>query len=429
MAIHRAAPPMQVPATPAPAAAFTERLLLMVLYVTVLASSVAFIEPSPHDALMGVLALACLVAGVRFERHIALLFLLLLIWNVAGLLSLLNVPGQEQTVQYAGTSIYLAVAAVLFASLFAHNTMPRLVTVRAAYVLTATADLACGHRRLFPSVSRRPRSVRDLRPRARRLQGSQRVRPVPDLAGAGGARADAGAPHPHRRRPDRRHPAARPAVELFARRLVSFRGVVRRHDDARFRCGSRRPRTRLRIFAHECDRRRRAGGVHRHSAVVRLDREHVPGARAARSSPTTSAAAAVSACRNWRSPICSIFRTAWARSNSPACTACSSTTSICRPSWSMAGSAAWPISRCWLRRSGSALRTRLRAHAVAALSHLRVRRLRGRSARRLRDRHRSLAAFLSSARHDLGLGGSDVQSRSRAVLSRCRRRGSPMSHA
>lgn len=149
----RATPGM--PATRAPAAAFTERLLLVVLYVTVLASSIAFIEPSPHDALMGILALACLIAGVRFERHVALLFMLLLVWNVAGLISLLNVAGVEQTAQYAGTSIYLAVAAVLFASLFAHNTMPRIVTVRAAYVLTATlislAGIA-GYFNLFPNA-------------------------------------------------------------------------------------------------------------------------------------------------------------------------------------------------------------------------------------------------------------------------------------
>ena len=216
-----------MPAVPAPAAALRERLLLMVLYITVLASSVAFIEPSPHDGLMGVLALACLIAGVRFERHIALLFLLLLIWNVGGLLSLLNVPGQEQTVQYAGTSIYLAVAAVLFASLFAHNTMPRIVTVRAAYVLTATVIALAGIAGYFSLFPARPRSVRDQRPRARRLQGPQRVRPVPDLAGAGGAGAHAGAPRPPHRRADRRHPAVRLAVELFARRLVSFRGVVR----------------------------------------------------------------------------------------------------------------------------------------------------------------------------------------------------------
>ena len=190
---------MRAPA--APAAAFSERLLLLVLFVTVLASSVAFIEPSPHDVLMGVLAVACLIAGVRFERHVALLFLLLLIWNVAGLLSLLNVPGQEQTVQYAGTSIYLAVAAMLFASLFAHNTMPRLATMRTAYVLTATLVALAGIAGYF-SLSRDAHDLfATIRPRARRLQGSQRVRPVPDLAGAGGARAHVGAPHPpHRRR-------------------------------------------------------------------------------------------------------------------------------------------------------------------------------------------------------------------------------------
>lgn len=149
IAIPRAQPAPRAPT----AAAFTERLLLVVLYITVLASSIAFIEPSPHDALMAVLALACLIAGVRFDRHIALLFLLLLTFNVAGLLSLLNVPGQLQTVQYAGTSIYLALAAVLFASLLARNTMARIAAVRSAYVLTAVlAALAgtAGYFSLFP---------------------------------------------------------------------------------------------------------------------------------------------------------------------------------------------------------------------------------------------------------------------------------------
>ena len=152
IALRRVAPPVDSGAA-APAVAFRERLLLVVLYITVLASSVAFIEPSPHDGLMGVLAIACLVAGVRFERHLALLLLLLLIWNVGGLLSLLNVPGQEQTAQYAATSLYLAVAAMLFAALFTHNTMARIVTVRAAYVLTATVvsiAAIAGYFQLFP---------------------------------------------------------------------------------------------------------------------------------------------------------------------------------------------------------------------------------------------------------------------------------------
>ena len=136
-----------------PVAALSERLLLMVLYITVLASSGAFIEPSPHDAMMGVLALACLIAGLRFERHVALLFLLLLAWNIGGLLSLFNVPGQEQTIQFGFTSLYLALAAVLFAALFAHNTMARIVAVRSAYVLTATVISLvgiAGYFSLFP---------------------------------------------------------------------------------------------------------------------------------------------------------------------------------------------------------------------------------------------------------------------------------------
>lgn len=128
----------------APAAGLRERLLLVVLYVTVLASSVAFIEPSPHDVLMGLLALVCIVAGVRIDRRIALLFLLLLVWNIGGLLSVMNVPGQEKTIQYAATSVYLAVAAIVFACLVSENTMPRLAAVRSAYVLTATAVAFAG---------------------------------------------------------------------------------------------------------------------------------------------------------------------------------------------------------------------------------------------------------------------------------------------
>jgi hypothetical protein len=142
IAFYQTAPAFSAPRTPA--VAFRERLLLVVLYITALASSVAFIEPSPHDALMGVLVVACFIAGVRLERHVALLFLILLVFNVGGLMSLLNVPGQEQTLQFAGTSLYLAIAAVMYASLFAHNTMPRLVTLRAAYVLTATVISAAG---------------------------------------------------------------------------------------------------------------------------------------------------------------------------------------------------------------------------------------------------------------------------------------------
>ena len=126
------------------AAPLSERILLVVLFATVLASSVAFIEPSPHDILMGALALACLIAGVRFNRTLVVPLVLLVVWNVAGLMSLTRVLDHEKTLQYAGISIYLAVAALIFACLFANNTMPRLTTMRVAYTITAVFGALLG---------------------------------------------------------------------------------------------------------------------------------------------------------------------------------------------------------------------------------------------------------------------------------------------
>lgn len=132
------------PPIPAQAAGLRERILLTVLFVTVFASSVAFIEPSPHDALMGLLAVTLLIAGVRFERTLTVPLVLLVVWNVSGLLALTRVLDQEKTLQFAGVSIYLAVAALVFACLFTTNTMQRLATMRAAYVATAVCAALLG---------------------------------------------------------------------------------------------------------------------------------------------------------------------------------------------------------------------------------------------------------------------------------------------
>jgi hypothetical protein len=142
------APPVTAP--------LTERILLAVLFITVFASSVAFIEPSPHDGLMGLLAFTCVIAGVRFERTLLVPLLLLLIWNIAGLSSLTQVLQYEKTLQYSGTSVYLGVAALIFACLFANNTMSRLTTMRVAYVATAcfAAILgAIGYFNAFPGAA------------------------------------------------------------------------------------------------------------------------------------------------------------------------------------------------------------------------------------------------------------------------------------
>lgn len=140
---------------PTAAVPFRERLLLVVLFVTVLASSIAFIEPSPHDALMGVLAVACLVAGVRVNRTLVMLVLCLVVFNVSGLISLINALDIPKTIQYAATSVYLMIAAVLFACLFSENTLSRLTVMRIAYVITAVCVAlagAAGYFHAFPGA-------------------------------------------------------------------------------------------------------------------------------------------------------------------------------------------------------------------------------------------------------------------------------------
>lgn len=134
---------------------FRERLLLVVLYLAILGSSIAFIEPSPNDAMMAVLAVVCLICGVRFERTFTLPLALLLVWNVAGLIGLINSYGAVKAVQATITAFYMAVAAMIFASVFAENTLARLNVTRAAYIPTATVAAFCGvagYLHLFPGA-------------------------------------------------------------------------------------------------------------------------------------------------------------------------------------------------------------------------------------------------------------------------------------
>lgn len=145
----------QAIAGPQAKAPFRERLLTAVLFLAVLSSCVAFVEPSPHDALMGALAVVALAAGVRFHRILLVPFTLLLVWNFFGLLTLLNVPDQKVTVQYAATSVYLGIAAMIFALVVADKTMARMTTIATAYVMAAVISAitgAIGYFHLFPGA-------------------------------------------------------------------------------------------------------------------------------------------------------------------------------------------------------------------------------------------------------------------------------------
>jgi hypothetical protein len=125
--------------------AIAQRLLNLVLFVAVVASGFVFIEPSPHDALMLVLLAMCVAARVRFDRRLIPLLVLLIVWVVGGFLSLIQVGDEEKAIQYVGTSLYLDVAAIMFACLFCDGDETRLLVVRRAYILAALSAAAAGY--------------------------------------------------------------------------------------------------------------------------------------------------------------------------------------------------------------------------------------------------------------------------------------------
>jgi hypothetical protein len=142
-------PAMAISFAPEPTAAgfpiVARRILNLVLFVTVLTSSVAFIEPSPHDVLMIVLLATCVGARVGFDRKLVPLLVLLIVWLVGGLLCLIQVGDNAKDIQYAGTSLYLGIAALMFACLFGDGDLLRLAIMRRAYIIAALIATAAGY--------------------------------------------------------------------------------------------------------------------------------------------------------------------------------------------------------------------------------------------------------------------------------------------
>ena len=111
------------------------RLLHLLLFTAILGSPFVFIEPSPYEVFVGLLALGALAAGVTIDRKVMPPLFLLLIWNVSGLAALVPVIYDREAVMFMVISFYMAMTAIVFACLFAHDSLRRLEIMRTAYIL------------------------------------------------------------------------------------------------------------------------------------------------------------------------------------------------------------------------------------------------------------------------------------------------------
>jgi hypothetical protein len=115
-------------------------LLHGALFLAILVSPLVFIEPSPYEAACGLLALTCVAAGVKVDRKLLPLIVLLLIFNVGGLVTLM-LPRDEgnagEAAIYVAISFYMAMTAVVYACLLSEHSLPRLIILRRAYFVSA----------------------------------------------------------------------------------------------------------------------------------------------------------------------------------------------------------------------------------------------------------------------------------------------------
>jgi O-antigen ligase len=140
---HTAVPAQPVARSAAGASA-AARLVNGALFLTILISPLVFIEPSPYEAAIVVLGLVCIGAKIGIDRRLLPLIWLLLLWNVGGAIALLPVIDQPKTIQYVGVSLFLAASAVMYAALFAQDTMARLTVLRRAYIAAAFIAVVIG---------------------------------------------------------------------------------------------------------------------------------------------------------------------------------------------------------------------------------------------------------------------------------------------
>ena len=120
----------------------------------VLLSGFVINEPAPYELYMAGLIAVWALFGLRMSRSVAPLLVLLVIFNIGGMIAMSQMSNLMSTPLYLAVSLFLAFTAVFFAAVT--EMRPELYRVIfLAWVTAAVCTSALGHPRLFPRLSGR----------------------------------------------------------------------------------------------------------------------------------------------------------------------------------------------------------------------------------------------------------------------------------
>jgi O-antigen ligase len=113
------------------------KLQRAVLFLFVLCSCIAVIEPSPYEVMFLVTVFVFLITGLRINQLVLPLIGLLLLYNIGGVFALIPFMDEGLSVRFIAVSVYLMFTAFLFAALMSDDALRRLDVMRAGLTCAA----------------------------------------------------------------------------------------------------------------------------------------------------------------------------------------------------------------------------------------------------------------------------------------------------
>ena len=107
-------------------------------------SFIVSIEPAPSDLLFLVVLATFLTSGLKFSAVVVPLVFYLLLYNLGGFFSFLQVSDDHRAMMFVITSFYVAFAAIFFAFYIAHDPQRRMAIVKNALVIAAVVASLLG---------------------------------------------------------------------------------------------------------------------------------------------------------------------------------------------------------------------------------------------------------------------------------------------
>lgn len=101
-------------------------------------------EPAPCDLFLLLAFASLLVSGLTINAAVAPLTLFLLLYNLGGFLSFLQVTDDHRAMMFVITSFYMAISAILFSFYVAHDPLRRMAIIRNGLIIAAVVASALG---------------------------------------------------------------------------------------------------------------------------------------------------------------------------------------------------------------------------------------------------------------------------------------------